>query len=138
MNAAAQAQTPDYEHAVDCLTSLYDATAKLVSTAARGKRFSKSDLMEVSGIVQLARFLAEATKVDVTGAYVMRDSTPDSRRANRALLHLNHIMLERMRALMAPSAVIGSREAFERFSVRELYATAMEFAAATGVKVEEA
>ncbi len=136
---------PDYELAIDCLTSLYDATAKLTSTAARGKQYSKSDLMEVTGLVHMTLHLAKAAHVDLDGAFdaSIDGGEPDSRRADRALLVMNESTLKSIKYLMGSRSKTTSDarrvlldEAFDRFQVRHLYAVAMTFAAATGVKVE--
>jgi hypothetical protein len=150
METAAQTtKTPDYSQAADCLTSLYDATAKLTSTAARGKQYSKSDRMEVTGLVMLARMLAEAACVDLDGAYrsisggEVGEFQPDARWANRALLALNERLVKSIKELMtshvtknAELRAMSLEDAFDGSTVRELYAIVREFASATGVQVE--
>jgi len=143
--AIAARSIPDYDLGVDCLTSLYDATAKLTSTAARGKQFSKHDHMEASGLVMMTLFVARAACVDLTGAYDARveGTEVDPRRADRALICLNErlvklislLMLSRTKKTVEVRTVVV-REVFERFAVRELYALAMVFVAALGIKVE--
>lgn len=138
---------PDYDEGAACLTAMYDVVARLVASAARGKQYSKSDRFDIKGLVTTSRYLAKAACVDLTDAYQAvgggKPGTfePERRWANRALLHLNHLLLECARALMVSHAAEEPstrllQEAFDRFRVRELYATAMEFAAATGVQVE--
>lgn len=138
-------QIPDYSDATDCLMSLYDAATKLTSTAARGKRFSKSDYFEVGGLVQIMRFLAQACRTDLDGAYdhEVEGSDVDARRAERALVALNERLIKSVALLMLARTKVTAEartqvldEAFDRFNVRHLYAIVMTFAVAAGVKVE--
>lgn len=138
-------QSPDYIEATDCLISLFDATVKLTSTAARGKQFSKSDFFEVGGLVQIMKFMAEACHTDLDGAYdaSVEGGDVDPRRADRALIALNdrlvkslsYVMLARTKKTAeARQHVLDG--AFDRFNVRHLYAIVLTFAVAAGVKVE--
>ena len=138
-------QTPDYNEAADCLTSLYDATAKLVSNAARGKQYGKSGRADVVALAHIMGFLAKACRTDLEGAYdpSVEGGDVDPRRAERALMALNErlvksielLMLARTKATAEARACILN-EAFDRFNVRHLHAIVMTFAAAAGVQVE--
>lgn len=135
----------DYELAADCLISLFDATSKLIGTAGRGKQFSKSDLMEVTGLVHLMRHLTEAARVDTDDAFDpdIEGREADPRSAERALLALNELLLKSVSNVMlarhkktTDARIQCLDEAFDRFDIRRLHAIVMTFAQTTGVQVE--